>query len=64
MAAPDTSSRLGIVGLGTMGANLALNLADHDIAIVGFDRDPQRAASLPSRSRTSAQPIEDVTSAP
>lgn len=30
-------SELGVVGLGTMGANLALNLDDHDVSVAAWD---------------------------
>jgi len=35
----------GIVGLGVMGRNLALNIARHGFPIVGFDLDAQKRAS-------------------
>jgi 6-phosphogluconate dehydrogenase len=37
---------LGIVGLGTMGRNLALNFADHGFPVAGHDRDPAGGAAL------------------
>ena len=33
--------RLGMIGLGTMGRNLLLNMADHGFAVAGFDKDHQ-----------------------
>ncbi|MDF1791648.1 MAG: NADP-dependent phosphogluconate dehydrogenase [Thalassobaculaceae bacterium] len=39
-----TSSPLGIIGLGTMGRNLALNLADHGVPLVAWERDGALAA--------------------
>ncbi len=36
----------GMVGLGVMGRNLALNLAEQGAAVAGYDRDPQAAAAL------------------
>lgn len=38
--------RMGMIGLGEMGRNLVLNLADHGIGVAGFDKDPQKTASL------------------
>ena len=38
---------LGIIGLGTMGRNLALNLADHGVPLVAWERD----AALAARAR-------------
>lgn len=36
----------GMVGLGTMGRNLLLNIADHGFAAIGFDRDPEKGRLL------------------
>ena len=36
----------GIVGLGVMGRNLGLNIADHSFSVVGMARDPEKAAAL------------------
>ena len=38
----------GIVGLGVMGRNLLLNMADQGIAVVGLDLDPLKATVLAS----------------
>jgi len=35
-----------MIGLGTMGRNLLLNMADHGFPVSGFDLDPQKAAQL------------------
>lgn len=32
-------AQFGMIGLGTMGRNLALNIADHSFAVCGYDRD-------------------------
>ena len=37
---------LGLIGLGTMGRNLLLNLADHEVPVAGWDRDGEKVASL------------------
>lgn len=31
--------KMGMIGLGTMGRNLLLNMADHGIAVAGYDKD-------------------------
>lgn len=36
----------GMIGLGVMGRNLLLNMADHGYAVVGFDKDPQKGTAL------------------
>lgn len=41
-------SEFGIVGLGTMGANLALNLDDHGVSVAVWDIDPQAVRRLVS----------------
>lgn len=37
---------MGIIGLGVMGRNLLLNMADHGFNVVGFDRDQSKVDSL------------------
>ncbi len=37
---------IGMVGLGVMGRNLVLNMADHGFAVAGFDKDPAKTAAL------------------
>lgn len=34
------AAHFGMVGLGTMGRNLMLNIADHGFEVCGYDRDP------------------------
>ncbi len=36
----------GMIGLGTMGRNLLLNMADHGFKAIGFDTDPGKAKLL------------------
>ncbi|HEY6062366.1 MAG TPA: NADP-dependent phosphogluconate dehydrogenase [Chitinophagaceae bacterium] len=38
----------GMIGLGTMGRNLLLNIADHGFSAIGFDKDSSKAALLES----------------
>jgi 6-phosphogluconate dehydrogenase len=42
----------GMIGLGTMGRNLLLNMADHGFKAIGFDLDPAKGKLL----ETSATP--------
>ena len=44
----NNSFKFGMVGLGVMGRNLLLNMADHGFAVVGFDKDAQKTATLES----------------
>jgi 6-phosphogluconate dehydrogenase len=37
---------LGMIGLGTMGRNLLLNMGDHGIAVAGYDKDPSKLTLL------------------
>jgi 6-phosphogluconate dehydrogenase len=37
---------IGIVGLGVMGRNMLLNMAEHGFAAAGYDKDPKRVAQL------------------
>jgi 6-phosphogluconate dehydrogenase len=39
-------SQMGMVGLGVMGRNLLLNMADHGFPVAGYDKDPQKVAEL------------------
>lgn len=38
----------GMIGLGVMGRNLLLNMADHGFSVIGFDKDPSKATGLGS----------------
>ena len=42
----------GMVGLGTMGRNLLLNIADNGFAAIGFDRDPSKGKMLEASATT------------
>jgi 6-phosphogluconate dehydrogenase len=56
---PAAEFDFGMIGLGTMGRNLLLNIADHGFAAIGFDRDPAKGVLLES----SATPGTNVKSA-
>lgn len=36
----------GMIGLGTMGRNLLLNMAEHGFAVAGYDKDPEKVKLL------------------
>ena len=38
--------RIGMIGLGVMGRNLVLNLADHGVSVVGHDSNPAQGQAL------------------
>lgn len=42
----DEKFDFGMVGLGTMGSNLLLNMADHGYAVAGFDLNPEKTKSF------------------
>ncbi|MEO6070186.1 MAG: NAD(P)-binding domain-containing protein, partial [Chitinophagaceae bacterium] len=42
----DAQYDFGMIGLGVMGSNLLLNVADHGFAAIGFDLKPERGAAL------------------
>jgi 6-phosphogluconate dehydrogenase len=55
--------RIGMVGLGVMGRNLLLNMAEHGFTVAGYDKDPKKVALL--RSEAGGLPMhtaEDVGS--
>ncbi|MEO6786675.1 MAG: NADP-dependent phosphogluconate dehydrogenase [Chthoniobacteraceae bacterium] len=42
---------IGMVGLGVMGRNLLLNIADHDFSVAGYDKDPTKVDALRQESK-------------
>lgn len=40
------SYALGIMGLGVMGRNLALNISDHGFAVAGYNRSPEKVRAF------------------
>ncbi|WP_317128729.1 NADP-dependent phosphogluconate dehydrogenase [Hymenobacter fodinae] len=46
MNATPTTFSFGMIGLGTMGRNLLLNLADHSVAVAGYDKDAGKLSLL------------------
>lgn len=58
----DTASfDFGMVGLGTMGRNLLLNIADHGFAAIGFDKDLSKGQLL-EQSATAGTTVKGVDS--
>lgn len=52
----------GMIGLGTMGRNLLLNMADHGFAVAGFDKNPAQVALLEKEGQ--GKPVKAFTLAP
>lgn len=42
---------IGMLGLGVMGKNLSLNMADHGISVVGYDLDKTKVAAFQPESK-------------
>lgn len=42
----ETQLTFGMIGLGTMGRNLLLNMAEHGFAVAGYDKDPDKVKLL------------------
>ena len=57
MAMANNTFKFGMIGLGVMGRNLLLNMADHGFAVAGFDLDAQKTAALES-SATSGTTVK------
>jgi 6-phosphogluconate dehydrogenase len=52
---------IGMVGLGVMGRNFALNMADHGFSVVGYDKDPTKVRALGEESgKRDARGVTDV----
>ena len=41
---------IGMIGLGVMGRNLLLNMADHGFPVAGYDKDPSKVEALRKES--------------
>ncbi len=55
----DRSFDIGMVGLGVMGRNLVLNMADRGFSVIGLDRDKSKVDALASEGK--GKPVEGVT---
>ena len=52
---------IGIVGLGVMGCNLLLNMADHGFTVAGYDKDNSKVKSLQQQATSAAiQAFPDI----
>jgi len=59
----EQKCRIGMVGLGVMGRNLLLNMAEHRFLVAGYDKDPQKVALLRTEAAgLPVKPAEDVAS--
>lgn len=47
---PEQRYEIGMVGLGVMGRNLVLNMADHGFAVAGYDKEPSKVEALRKES--------------
>ena len=56
----DKQFDIGMVGLGVMGRNLLLNMADHGYAVAGYDKDLQKVEAL--RQEASQQSVQGAES--
>ena len=55
----DAQYDFGMVGLGTMGSNLLLNIADHGFSVIGYDKDINKTALL-KKSASDDATVEGV----
>jgi len=42
----ETLYDFGMIGLGTMGSNLLLNMADHGFSVIGYDKNPEKTIAF------------------
>ncbi len=55
-------SELGLIGLGTMGRNLLLNMADQGFSVTGYDKDPKQVAILQEEAKdTKVSAVSDLS---
>jgi len=57
-----TQHEIGMIGLGVMGRNLALNMADHGHSVAGYDKDAAKVAAL--RNEAAGREIHGAESLP
>ena len=55
----DQKYEIGMVGLGVMGRNLLLNMAEHGFAVTGYDKNPSRVETL--QTEAEGRPIYGAT---
>ncbi|HWO96179.1 MAG TPA: decarboxylating 6-phosphogluconate dehydrogenase [Bacillus sp. (in: firmicutes)] len=54
--------KLGMIGLGKMGANLVLNLLDHQHSVVAYDVNPEAVQQSAEKGASPASSIQDLVS--
>lgn len=59
---PDSNYTFGMIGLGTMGRNLLLNMADHNFLGAGYDKDADKIALLEKEG--AGKPVKGFASLP
>ncbi len=53
--------QIGVIGLGVMGCNLVLNIADHGYAVAGYDKNLEQVQALQKYSdRKNIQAVETI----
>jgi 6-phosphogluconate dehydrogenase len=52
--------QFGMIGLGTMGRNLLLNIADHGFSGAGYDKDPEKVAALNGLNQNDLKGFPDL----
>ena len=62
MSETPTSFSFGMIGLGTMGRNLLLNLADHNFGVAGYDKDADKIDLLVQEG--AGKPVRGFTTLP
>src|ERR1043165_2400742 len=55
----ETTYDFGMIGLGVMGRNLLLNIADHGFSIAGLDTDEKKVTAL--KSEASGKVVDATT---
>ncbi len=55
----DNKYDFGMVGLGVMGSNLLMNMADHGFAVIGYDKNPDKTKLFES-SATKGTTVKGV----
>src|SRR5690606_14491660 len=56
------NAHIGMIGLGTMGRNLALNIADHEFSVCGYDKDVVQQQNFLLEGK--GKPVSIATSLP
>lgn len=60
MKVAQAKYQMGMIGLGVMGRNLVLNMADHGFSVIGYDKEEKMVARLNDEAQ--ARPVRGVTS--